>query len=211
MFILNYQILTDDDLHTDPNFRLVLSSLRTSNATLSAANLIGAAQKPFGLGFVYHVFFRLESGEIDRAEVYIELYTNKLTLKQLAVEDFSSSMLALNQDDNSTKKVINLIAKQASNPPLDDAYTVSSVLAKDFLFGRLFLVQIVENSVSYSAIVYHDHSSEQAQLLSWGISGTTPNCLTMNGSQCGACVEGYSLINDVCVFGCGVLCRTIQV
>jgi hypothetical protein len=62
MFILNYQMLSDDDLHTDPNFRLVLHSLLNSNVTLSAAALIGAAQKPLGLGFIYHVFFRLQNG-----------------------------------------------------------------------------------------------------------------------------------------------------
>jgi hypothetical protein len=127
MFILNYQILSDDDLHTDPNFRLVLHSLFNSNATLSSASLIGAAQKPLGLGFIYHLYFRLQSGEIDRIEVYIELYTNKLTLKQITVEDFTSNLINISQNDNSTKKIIDLIAKQAANPALDSNYTVIGV------------------------------------------------------------------------------------
>lgn len=55
-------MLSDDDLHTDPNFRLVLHSLINANATLAKGSLIGAASKPLGLGFVYHVYFRLESG-----------------------------------------------------------------------------------------------------------------------------------------------------
>jgi hypothetical protein len=164
-------------LRTDPNFRLILNSLRNANTTLKTASLIGAAQKPLSLGFVYHVFFRLASGEIDRAEVYIELYSNKLTLKELRVEDFTSSMVSLSQSDNSTKKVLGLIAKQATNPPLESESVATSVLAKDFLFGRLFNVEYGEGVTSHSALVYHDHSSEQAQLLSWGETGAVNNCL----------------------------------
>lgn len=118
LFILNYQVLSDDDLHTDPNFRLVLHSLINANATLAKSSLIGAASKPLGLGFVYHVYFRLDSGELDRVEVYIELYTNKLTLKQISVEDFTSNLISVSQTDNSTKKVLELLAKQANNPVL---------------------------------------------------------------------------------------------
>ena len=51
-------------------------------------------------------------------EVYIELYTNKLTLKQISVEDFTSNLISVSQTDNSTKKVLELLAKQASNPVL---------------------------------------------------------------------------------------------
>lgn len=111
-------MLSDDDLHTDPNFRLVIHSLINANATLAKGSLIGAASKPLGLGFVYHVYFRLESGELDRVEVYIELYTNKLTLKQISVEDFTSNLISVSQTDNSTKKVLEILAKQASNPAL---------------------------------------------------------------------------------------------
>jgi hypothetical protein len=104
------------------------------------------------------------------------------------VEDFSSSLVSLSQTDNSTKKVINLIAKQASNPALATEYTVTSVSAKDFLFGRIINVEITQDGTRYSALVYHDHSSEQAQLLSWGASGELSNCNTKTGSRCEACV-----------------------
>ena len=66
MFILNFQKLSDNDLRTDPNFRLAYNSLINTNATLKSAALIGAAQKPLGLGFVYNVYFRLISGEVSR-------------------------------------------------------------------------------------------------------------------------------------------------
>lgn len=66
MFILNFQKLSDSDLHTDPNFRLAYINLVNTNATLRSASLIGAAQKPLGLGFVYNIYFRLSTGEISR-------------------------------------------------------------------------------------------------------------------------------------------------
>ena len=63
MFILNYQKLTDEELKTDNNFRMVLQALY-QNTTLAKSSLIGATQKPMGLGFIYHVYFRLETGAI---------------------------------------------------------------------------------------------------------------------------------------------------
>lgn len=66
MFILNFQKLSDSDLRTDPNFRLAYNNLINTNSSLRSAALIGAAQKPIGLGFVYNVYFRLLSGEVSR-------------------------------------------------------------------------------------------------------------------------------------------------
>jgi len=66
MFILNFQKLSDNDLRTDPNFRLAYSNLINTNSTLRSASLIGAAQKPLGLGFVYNIYFRLLTGEVSR-------------------------------------------------------------------------------------------------------------------------------------------------
>jgi hypothetical protein len=82
-----------------------------------------------------------------------------MTLKQIVAEDFISNLIKVSQEDNSTKKIINLIVKQASNPSLVSNYTISSVEAKDFLFGRLFEVAFVETDGTYDALVYHDHSS----------------------------------------------------
>jgi hypothetical protein len=82
-----------------------------------------------------------------------------MTIKQIVVEDFVSNLINVSQEDNSTKKIINLIVKQASNPTLASNYTISSVEAKDFLFGRLFAATFVEADGTYDALVYHDHSS----------------------------------------------------
>lgn len=66
MFILNFQKLSDNDLRTDPNFRLAYNNLINTNSTLRTASLIGAAQKPLGLGFVYNVYFKLNTGEVSK-------------------------------------------------------------------------------------------------------------------------------------------------
>jgi hypothetical protein len=42
-----------------------------------------------------------------------------------------------------------LISKQATNPSLSSNFVVTEVLAKDFLFGRLFEVGISEGENSF--------------------------------------------------------------
>ena len=46
-----------------------------------------------GLGFVFHIYFRLESGAVVRAEAYSELYSNKVTVRQVFDEDFTSNLM----------------------------------------------------------------------------------------------------------------------
>jgi hypothetical protein len=81
MFILNYQKLAEGEYKTDTNFRLAYQALMNNNASLINAMFIGAAQKPLGLGYIYHIFSRLLTGEIIRSEVVLELYTLKVTIK----------------------------------------------------------------------------------------------------------------------------------
>ena len=81
MFILNYQKLAEGEYKTDTNFRLAYQALMNNNASLINAMFIGAAQKPLGLGYIYHIFSRLPTGEIIRSEVVLELYTLKATIK----------------------------------------------------------------------------------------------------------------------------------
>ena len=56
MFILNYQKLAEGEYKTDTNFRLAYQALMNNNASLINAMFIGAAQKPLGLGYIYHIF-----------------------------------------------------------------------------------------------------------------------------------------------------------
>jgi len=81
MFILNYQKLAEGEYKTDTNFRLAYQALMNNNASLINAMFIGAAQKPLGLGYIYHIFSRLPTGEIIRSEVVLELYTLKASIK----------------------------------------------------------------------------------------------------------------------------------
>lgn len=67
MFILSYQKLNDEELKTDSNFQLAFQALKSSNATLNAAALIGVAQKPLGLGYIYQIFQRTSRGIIFRS------------------------------------------------------------------------------------------------------------------------------------------------
>ena len=160
MFILNFQKLNDNELKTDTNFNLVYQSLLNSHQELKKAALIGVAQKPLSLGYVYHVFMRYPSGIIVRAEVYLELFSLKVTVKSFNPEDFKSGLIALNQEDKSIKKIVSVIEKQANHPVLkDSAYSVQSVRGKDFLFGKFFLFTIVKDGQNYVAYVYHDQSS----------------------------------------------------
>jgi len=92
MFILNYQRLSDEELRSDSNFRMVLNTLY-QNSTLESASLIGATHKPMGLGFIFHIYFRLQSGSIVRAEAHSELYSNKVTVRQIFDEDFTSNLM----------------------------------------------------------------------------------------------------------------------
>lgn len=92
------------------------------------------------LGYIYRIFFRLASGEIDAAVLYIELYTLNIILRSIAVEDFTSGLLQLSQSDISSQKVISVLQKQASSPALTGNYTIKMLKGKDFVFGRLYVI-----------------------------------------------------------------------
>jgi hypothetical protein len=83
LFILNYQKLNDAELKSDSNFQVAYQTLKASNSTLSAVSLIGVAQKPLGLGYVYQIFQRLANGIIIRSEVFLELFSLKITIKSI--------------------------------------------------------------------------------------------------------------------------------
>jgi hypothetical protein len=161
MFILNFQKLSDNDLKTDVNFKVVYETLLKEKSNLKNAYLIGVAQKPLSLGYVYHIFMRTANQIIVRAEVYLELFSLKATVKSISNEDFSTDLLALSQQDKSITRILSIIEKQATNPSLqNNTFTVQSVQGKDFLFGKLFFITISTDAKNYVAYVYHDQSSE---------------------------------------------------
>lgn len=211
MFITSFQKLSESDLKTDTNFNLAFQSLINSNGSLSDAKLIGVAQKPMSLGYLYHIFMRLYNGAIVRGEVYLESFSLKTTIKGVFNEDFTSGLLTMNMQDKSVQKIVSVVEKQATNPSLSgNSYTVQSVEGKDFLFGKLFIVSISATDKSYKAYVYHDQSSEEVLMLNWGQENQPSGCSMRNDyGECIKCVEGYTPINGICAFGCGVICKSV--
>ena len=212
MFIMNFQKLDDKQLKTDTNFMLAYQSLLDSVTKLKFASLIGVAQKPMGLGYIYHIFMRDEHGVIIRAEVYLELYSMQASVKNVVNEDFNTGMISLSQQDKSTQKIVSVIQKQAKAPALKEGgYTVNDVHGKDFLFGKMFKVGVSQEGKNFEAMVYHDQSSEEVLMLNWGVKGDPAGCAAIDDmSECIHCIEGYTKINGVCVFGCGVLCKSVE-
>jgi hypothetical protein len=212
MFITSFQKLSENEIKGDTNFNLAWQSLISSNGSLSDASLIGVAQKPMSLGYIYHIFMRLYNGVIVRGEVYLESFSLKTTIKGVFNEDFTSNLFAMNLQDNSVKKIVEIVEKQATNPTLEgNSYTVQSVQGKDFLFGKLFIVSVSNANKEYEAFVYHDQSSEEVLMLNWGPKNQPSGCSMRNDmGECTKCVEGYTPINNICTFGCGVLCRTVN-
>lgn len=134
----------------------------------------------------------------------------KITIKSIIEEDFQNNLVVLNQQDSSIKKMVAVVEKQATNPVLNE-YTVQEVKGKDFLFGKLFVITIAQSSQNYTAYVYHDQSSEEVLLLNWGKEGKMAGCTDYDDlGKCIQCVEGYTPLNDMCTYGCGVLCKTID-
>ena len=83
MFILNFQKLEESELRTDSNFNIAYQELIKSNKKYEGSSLIGAAQKPLSIGFIYHIFIRTTSNVIIRAEVYLEVFSLKVTIKSI--------------------------------------------------------------------------------------------------------------------------------
>jgi hypothetical protein len=108
--------------------------------------------------------------------------------------------------------MISVVEKQATAPPLKPSeYTVQDVKGKDFLFGKLFVITVSQDGSNFTAYVYHDQSSEEVLLLNWGKEGKIGGCTDYNDmNMCTQCVEGYTPINNMCTYGCGVLCKTVE-
>ena len=128
MFILNFQKLEENQFKTDSNFNIAYQELIKSNKEYEKAALIGVAQKPLSIGFIYHIFIRTENGNILRAEVYLEVFSLKVTIKSIKNEDFSTELFTLNQKDKSVQKIVSVVEKQATNPSLKESdYSVQTV------------------------------------------------------------------------------------
>jgi hypothetical protein len=70
-------------MQTDINFRLAYNYLALANEDLGQSDLIGAAEKPLNLGYLYHIYFRTAAGLIIRAETLVQLYTLKVQVRSV--------------------------------------------------------------------------------------------------------------------------------
>ena len=98
-FIMNYQKISQNEIRSDTKARMVLSFLNNNqNKNQKIANYVflGAAYKPSTLGFLYQVFLKLANNTLYVAEVYIESYSNKLSLKSYKALDFDSNLVSIN-------------------------------------------------------------------------------------------------------------------
>ena len=104
-----------------------------------------------------------------------------------------------------------MVVKQARKPSLEENnYIVQKVQGKDFLFGKVFVVEVTVVGKRYVAIVYHDQSSGSTDG-ELGRERKAAGCKNYNdGGECVQCIEGYTPINEICAFGCGILCKTVK-
>jgi len=106
---MNYQKLDYDELHTSSNFRMVLAYLYITKPFLNTSALLGAAFKPYSLGFLYKLYFILNTSDIVSAEVYIESYSDKISLKSYANADFDSNYNSVSTTSQIVQQIIQLI------------------------------------------------------------------------------------------------------
>ncbi len=135
---------------------MVLAYLYNTKPTLNTSSLLGAAFKPYSLGFLYKLYFIMNSSNIVSAEVYIESYSDKISLKSYANADFVTNFNTVSATNPLVQQIILLIKAQSANSPLS---SVSGVSSKDFLYGTLYKLQFVSGNITEEFLAYHDHST----------------------------------------------------
>jgi hypothetical protein len=142
-------------MRSSTKFRLVLSFL-INNKKIQDASLIGAANKQSGLGFLFKVYLRLEgSSQLIVAEVYIESYSNKISLKSYKNLDFADNFVMISLQESAVTKVLSFIKQKTQFT----SFTAKSANIKDFLYGSLYKISIMTSNGNFDVYVYHDHST----------------------------------------------------
>lgn len=149
------------------------------------------------------MFFRTEkTAKLIQAEVYIESYSDKISLKSVSNVDFDSNLISISTQEPTISKIITLLKQQTEYTE----FTAKEASAKDFLYGTLYRVTIVtSNGKTINTYVYHDHSTEEITALFSKLSYSEDQCLYEAGT-CVACKsENFRLTEGVCaqkVIGC---------
>lgn len=124
---------------------MVLAYLYNTKPTLNNSSILGAAFKPYGLGFLYKLYFTLSNSNIISTEVYIESYSDKISLKSYVNADFVTNFNSISAINPLVQQIILLIKSQQQNSQLD---AVSGVSSKDFLYGTLYKLQFTQSNIT---------------------------------------------------------------
>jgi hypothetical protein len=138
LFIMNYQKLTQDEIKSDSKFRMALNYLY-GNKQIKSASLVGAATKSFGLGFLYKIFIVDSNSQLFVAEIYIESYSNKITLKSYKNFSFDGEFASISLQTSAVTKLISNL----KNKPEFTSLVAKSAEIQDFLFGSLYRLTFV--------------------------------------------------------------------
>lgn len=192
---MNYQKLTEQELRTNSKLRIVLSFLYNTKKVTSDSLFLGAAYKPYGLGFLYKTFFKVGlNQDIIAAEIYIEAYSDKVTLKTFKTVDFTQNLLSVTVESTTLSKMITLIKQKIS---FGD-FTIQSAFVKDFLYGTLYKFTLNTKNGNFDVFVYHDHSTEE--ISPWFIQeNQAENQCIYDGLSCSSCHSTfYRVYNNKC-------------
>ena len=102
---MNYQKLTQEEMKSDSKFRMALDYLY-SNQKIKKASLLGAASKPFGLGFLYRIFILDSNSQLFVAEIYDESYSNKIILKSFNNFNFDREFALISLQASAVTKIV---------------------------------------------------------------------------------------------------------
>lgn len=88
---------------------------RNQNQLIVDAHFMGGSSKPQNLGFVYKMFYRLESSELAVAEVYAESSTQKMKSMKFYLLDFTSDFVTFSPEGQQTQKILQLIEQKINS------------------------------------------------------------------------------------------------
>lgn len=175
---------------------MVLAYLINKKRSLKNAELLGAAYKPYSLGFLYKVNFKLETAQLVTSEVYIEVYSDKISIKNFFQLKFDTELMEVNTQEDTITKIVAFL----KSGKISEDFTTKQSFAKDFLYGTLYKLILVINSEEIAFYVYHDHSTEDINLIFTKVIDEKDHCMYDSEQVCTLCDnDEFNLVDGVCV------------
>ena len=161
--------------------RMIDQHLRNQNILLQHAQILGVASKPLNLGFSYCFFYRMETSEIMRWEIYVESFNNKIQITSMAYSSFTDGFMDFSAEGVEVGKVVGVLEHKVD---LTEGYVVKNFEGKSFMFGNLFRIMIEMEGSLWQALIYHDYSDESISLLQWRSLSSEESCVKEVGGEC---------------------------